>query len=242
MQSMLQEEFLRIFPIRSLSLAWFLGAGASASARIPTAGDLIWRFNNTLYCTNTKVDPRTCDDLGNEVVRTRLQGYFDAAGKYPPANSPEEYGSYFELTYPDGEDRCRFIETILHGAKPAFGHHILAALMKAGKVRQVWTTNLDRLVEDAAAKSFGSTSALAVSTIDSSSVAMRALDEGSWPTLGKLHGDCQSVALKNTTEELKNQESALRAALIESCKRFGFLDTPNTRPIRNARSITRQGK
>jgi hypothetical protein len=62
-----------------------------------------------------------------------------------------------------------------------------------------------------------------VSSIDSSAVAIRALNDGSWPLLGKLHGDFQSVALKNTTEELKAQESALRAALIESCKRFGLI-------------------
>jgi hypothetical protein len=223
MASMPFDEFLRLFPLRASSLAWFLGAGASASARLPTAGDLIWRFKRTLFCTNTKVDPRTCDDLGNDVVRTRLQSYLDSTGKYPPANSPGEYASYFELTYPDPQDRRRFIESMLHGATPAFGHQILAALMKAGKVRLVWTTNFDRLVEDAAAVTFGSTSTLTISTIDSSGVAIRALNEGSWPLLGKLHGDFQSVALKNTPDELKSQESALRAALIESCKRFGLI-------------------
>jgi hypothetical protein len=217
------DEFLRLFPIRSSSLAWFLGAGASASARLPTAGDLIWRFKRTLYCTTTKVDPKTCEDLGNEVVRERLQRYLDSTAKYPALNSPEEYASYFELTYPDPADRRRFLETMLHGASPAYGHHILAALMKVGSVRLVWTTNFDRLVEDAAAATYGSTSALTVSTIDSSSVALRALNEGRWPILGKLHGDFQSVALKNTTEELKTQESALRAALVESCKRFGMI-------------------
>ena len=217
------DEFLRLFPIRCSSLAWFLGAGASASARLPTAGDLIWRFKRTLYCTSTKVNPRSCDDLGNQVVRERLQAYLDSTRRYPAADSSEEYASYFELTYPDPADRRRFIETMLHGATPAYGHHILAVLMKAGRVRLVWTTNFDRLVEDAAAASYGSTSALTVSTIDSSSVALRALNEGRWPVLGKLHGDFQSVALKNTTEELKTQESALRAALVESCKRFGLI-------------------
>lgn len=223
MSSMQLDEFLRLYPIRSSNLAWFLGAGASASAKLPTANDLIWRFKKTLYCTSTKVDPRSCDDLGNDVVRARLQSYFDSAGRYPASDSPEEYASYFELTYPDPEDRRHFIETMLHGAKPAFGHHVLAALMVAKKVRLVWTTNFDRLVEDASASAFGSTSALTVSTIDSSSVALRALNQESWPLLGKLHGDFQSVALKNTTEELRTQDGALRAALVESCKRFGLV-------------------
>ncbi len=223
MSLMPTDEFLRLFPIRSSSLAWFLGAGASASARLPTAGDLVWRFKRALYCTSKKVDPKTCQDLGNEVVRERLQHFLDSAGRYPAINSPEEYATYFELTYPDPADRRRFLENMLHGATPAYGHQILAALMKTGNVRLVWTTNFDRLVEDAAAAAFGSTSALTVSTIDSSSVALRALNEGRWPVLGKLHGDFQSVALKNTTEELKTQESDLRATLVESCKRFGLI-------------------
>ena len=61
------DEFLGILPIRATSLAWFLGAGASASARLPTAGDLIWRFKRTLYCTSAKVDPRSCDDLAEKL-------------------------------------------------------------------------------------------------------------------------------------------------------------------------------
>ncbi len=179
MQSISVEEFLRLFPIRSSSLSWFLGAGASASARIPTAGDLIWRFKRTLYCTSAKVDPRTCEDLGNDVVRQRLQHYLDSTGKYPPTSSPEEYSSYFESTYPDPSDRRRFIETMIQGATPSYGHKTLAALMKLGRVRLVWTTNFDRLVEDAAASAYGSTSQLTVSTIDSSGVALRAINEGS---------------------------------------------------------------
>jgi len=52
---------------------------------------------------------------------------------------------------------------------------------------------------------------------------MRSLNEANWPLLGKLHGDFQSIALKNTTEELRTQESNLRLAFIESCKRFGLV-------------------
>ncbi|MCU1251573.1 MAG: integrase family protein [Edaphobacter sp.] len=98
------EEFLRLYPLRSSTLAWFLGAGASASARLPTAWDLAWRFKQTLYCTSSKVSRSTCEDLGNEVVRERLQRYLDSTGKYPQADSPEEYATYFEATYPDPND------------------------------------------------------------------------------------------------------------------------------------------
>ena len=220
---MTPEEFLRLFPLRSPALAWFLGAGASASARLPTAWDLIWRFKQAIYCTTAKVSRKTCDDLGNEAVRVRIQRYLDAAGKYPKTDSAEEYASYFEIAYPDPQDRRRFIEAMLLGAKPAFGHHVLAGLMKANKSRLVWTTNFDRLFEDACALIYGSTSALTVSTLDSSAVALRALNEGSWPVLGKLHGDFQSTSLKNTSEELRSQDTALRLALVESCKRFGLI-------------------
>lgn len=38
------DDFARRFALRAGNLMWFLGAGASAAAGIPTAGDMIWEF------------------------------------------------------------------------------------------------------------------------------------------------------------------------------------------------------
>src|SRR5437870_1177326 len=42
-------EFLRIFPMRASGLMWLTGAGASASARIRTAGQMIWHFKQQIF-------------------------------------------------------------------------------------------------------------------------------------------------------------------------------------------------
>lgn len=46
--------FLRLFQLRKAQIMWFLGAGASRSAGIKTAGDMIWEFKQKLYCSEKK--------------------------------------------------------------------------------------------------------------------------------------------------------------------------------------------
>ncbi len=69
----------------------------------------------------------------------------------------------------------------------------------------------------------GSTSKIVFASLETSAVAMSAINEGRWPVIGKLHGDFQSSQLKNTSDELKTQDAKLRRALVESCKRYGLM-------------------
>ena len=216
------DEFLRLHALRAPNIAWLLGAGASASAGIPTAYDMIWDFKRILFCAAQRVSVESCAHLGDSGVRGRLQRHFDDKGGFPAADSAEEYASYFEAAYPDEGDRRRYIDRQLVGANPSYGHFALAALMRADRVRVTWTTNFDAMVEDAIAQIFGTTSRLTVATLDASAVASQALNEGRWPLLGKLHGDFRSRRLKNVPEELRAQDAALRQALVESCRRFGL--------------------
>lgn len=216
-------EFLRIYPVRAKNLMWFLGAGASASARVATASDLIWSFKRTIYCSEQKVSPKAFDNLSDENARRRIQTYLDGTIRFPPAGDPDEYAALFEYAYPDAKDRRTRLDALLSGAQPSYGHKVLAALMKLGLTRVTWTTNFDRVVEDAAHASFGTSSRLTVATIDSAPTALRALNEGSFPLLVKLHGDFQSERLKNTKAELREQEAELRHALAEGCRRFGIV-------------------
>ncbi len=48
------DDFARRFALRAANLMWLLGAGASASAGIPTAGDMVWEFKQRLYTADTK--------------------------------------------------------------------------------------------------------------------------------------------------------------------------------------------
>ena len=215
-------DFLRLYEIRSPNVMWFLGAGASAAAGIPTAFNMIWDFKRTLYCSAQRVPISSCSDLGSPALRSKLQQHFDTSGGFPPENSDEEYSHYFRATYPDEQDRRRYIERKVANGSPSYGHLALAALMKLDRVRLVWTTNFDRMVEDAAAKFLGSSGRLVIATLDSANLAMEAINEGRWPLLVKLHGDFQSRQLKNTSAEIQAQDARMRHALVEACKRYGL--------------------
>ena len=215
-------DFLLTHSVRSPNIMWFLGAGASASAGIPTAYDMIWEFKRMLYCASRKVSIRTCSDLGDDQLRIRIQQYFDSTGGYPKLDSEDEYSFYFERVFPSERDRRRYIDQMVSEANLSFGHIALSALLKLDKIRLLWTTNFDRMVEDATAQMVGTSAKLVVSTLDTSRLAFQAINECLWPLLVKLHGDFQSNELKNTSDELKAQDIEMRNGLIEACKRFGL--------------------
>ncbi len=131
-------------------------------------------------------------------------------------------GYYFERAYPRAQDRRAFIEDAIVKGRPSFGHLALAALMSLDKVGVVWTTNFDRVVEDAAAKVLGTTTKLTIAALSSAEIAGDALREDRFPLYGKLHGDFQSDRLKNTGTELQAQDAAMRAALRTAAGRFGL--------------------
>jgi hypothetical protein len=89
-------------------------------------------------------------------------------------------------------------------------------MFKLNVARAVWTTNFDRMVEDAATRTFGNTSQMVTATIDAPYIAREAITEGRWPLLVKLHGDYHSRRLKNTSEELRAQDAELRRCLSQA--------------------------
>ena len=62
------DDFTRRFALRAPSLMWFLGAGASASAGVPTAADLIWEFKQELFVSQRRVPRQAVEDLGSPAV------------------------------------------------------------------------------------------------------------------------------------------------------------------------------
>ena len=100
--------------------------------------------------------------------------------------------------------------------------------MASGKVDCVFTTNFDPLIEEAA---LSANAILPVATqkrpiiaaIDSADRGMRCLNESDWPLVAKLHGDYQSIAIKNTGSELEQQDIRMRHVLVEAGQRFGMI-------------------
>jgi NAD-dependent SIR2 family protein deacetylase len=218
-----REEFLRIFPLRAKGLMWLTGAGASASAGIKTAGNMIWDFKKQIFCAEQKITAKSCPDLSDHAFRARLNQYFKTKGGYPAANSDEEYAFYFEAAYPQERDRRSYIDSMVTGATPSNGCIAIAILAKLNVLRTLWTTNFDHLPEDAFAKVFGTTTSFVVSSLDTPELAEQALAEAKRPLIAKLHGDFLSRRLKNTSEELKAQDQRLRRSLVNECKRQGLI-------------------
>jgi len=217
------DDFARRFSLRGQKLMWLLGAGASASAGIPTAADMIWEFKQRLYVTQRGASPQSVSDLSNPLVRSLLQGHIDASGKFPSPGAPDEYAALFEAVWSSERDRQIYLDSKIKGGKPSYGHIALATLLRADKARLVWTTNFDPLVPDACAKVYGGTGQLTTATPDAPAVALEALQAERWPIETKLHGDFRSRRLRNTSDELRHQDQSLRRALIEAGRRYGLI-------------------
>lgn len=217
------DDFARRFSLRAPQLMWFLGAGASASAGLPTAADMVWEFKRELYVSQQKVSRKSLADLSNPAVQAKLQTHIDSLQNMPEFGAADEYAALFEKVYPSEADRGTYINATIAGGKPSYGHLALATLMRAALVRIVWTTNFDSLLADACARIFDTTSSLTTVGLDNSHLLVEAFNSEQWPVEIKLHGDFRSRRLKNTSEELRAQDGTLRTRLIHSCRQFGLV-------------------
>jgi hypothetical protein len=79
--------------------------------------------------------------------------------------------------------------------------------MNAGHTRLVWSTNFDALVADACAKVYEGTGYLTTVALEAPTLGREVLNEERWPAEIKLHGDFRSRRLKNTYDELRQQDA-----------------------------------
>lgn len=219
----LGDDFVRRLSMRSGQLMWLLGAGVSVSAGIPSAWDMIWRFKQELYVAQRKVTRASVADLGDPAVQRLLDSHIASSESLPKLGSPDEYAALFEAAWPAERDRTTFIQGMIAGAKPSYGHVALATLFKANQSHIAWTTNFDHLLEDACMRVYDTTSALSTVALDAPDLAGQLIAAQKWPLEIKLHGDFRSRRLKNTAEELRHQDAALRLQLVDACQRFGMV-------------------
>lgn len=218
------DELARIHVVRGPQLMWLLGAGASAAAGVATAGQMIDEFKQIIYGTVHNV-PVAGLNMAERGVREKVQRFFDQAPGYPSAGDPDEYPQLFEAAWTSPSDRRAFIEKKVTQGRPGFGNIGLAALSALGRARIVWSTNFDRVHEQAAAIVLEPTAQLTVAALDTADIAVQALAQDRFPLYVKLHGDYQSERLKNTTDELRTQDERNRTALVQAAGRFGLLVT-----------------
>lgn len=200
--------------------AFFLGAGASITSGIPSAQTCIWEWKRSIFLTNNPGLEAQFSELSLPAVRLKIQKWLDSQGKYPANGAVDEYGFYIQKCYPIAEDRRAFFQEKTLLAVPYTGYRLLIELAKSEMVNTVWTTNFDGLVARAAAFSTGITPVEV--GIDCQARLPRAPNRHELLCVS-LHGDYRYDYLKNTGEELRQQEALLRDAFIDDARRTSLI-------------------
>jgi len=219
-----QGEFTGRFCARAQNFAWFLGAGASATAGLPTATDILWDLKRRYYCQEENQDISE-QDLQNEAVRTKIQTFMESRG-FPVLWADDEYPAYFEKIFGGDKDRQRkYLKDILseERATLSVGNRVLGAMIASGLCRAAFTTNFDSVVEKAVAEVAGQS--LSAYHLEGSRAANQALNNEEFPIYCKLHGDFRYDSLKNLPVDLATQNAALAECLLNAGNRFGFVVT-----------------
>ncbi|MGK7652252.1 SIR2 family protein [Roseovarius sp. B08] len=184
-------------------------------------------FKKQLFCQFSGTSRKQVDS-NDPLWVERIELFLSRRSILPPKDDPTEYAAAFEAVYPSQEDRRSYIEQAVTKGTPSFAHRGLAALISSGQVPCIFTTNFDSMIETAATVTDQLLAAparanLTVAGIDNADRASRCLRESQWPLLAKVHGDFQSVDLKNTSEELATQDLKMRSVLTGACGRFGLI-------------------
>lgn len=170
----------------------------------------IWEWKRSIFATRNPGLEDQFKELSLPAVRARIQRWLDAqAEQFPDAGALDEYGFYINACFPISEDRRRFFAAKTQNARPSNGYRLLCCLAEAGMVDSVWSTNFDGLTARAAADF--SLAPIEVG-IDCQHRLVRASRRDELLCVS-LHGDYRYDHLRNTSEELRQQEHALQQDL-----------------------------
>lgn len=227
MQHVDLQAFARVWSVQRERLAWLVGAGTSAAAGVPTAGQIVDDLLTRMYASSFGT-VREKLDIGDPAVMARIKGYFDGQNGMAPAGDPADYSTAFRLALPDPRARSKYFRDLVRDRVPSFGQRILGAAVVSGSVDLVVTTNFDELLESSVAAahaqhSSGTARLCSVAALGSVDRASAAVADDSWPLLIKLHGDYRESELKNLDTELRTQDERLRQAVIDASRRMGLV-------------------
>ena len=208
------DEFVRSIRVnRASPHAIFLGAGASLSSGVPSAGRCIDEWKRDIFVTNNATLKELVSEVTLPSTLRRIDNWLQQNGYWPP-DDKDEYSHFIEKCLPISEDRRKFFEPWIRDARPHVGYQLLCLLAQAQVIRSVWTTNFDCLVARACA-------ATSVTPIEIGIDCQRRLFRQPSNTelvCVSLHGDYRYDPLSNTETELQEQEEQLKASLIETAK------------------------
>lgn len=202
-------------PIVSLSVAlaeapatcaFFVGAGVSRDAGVPTGREVMLAGLRRLHQLETAADDPADDD--------ELAAWQSATGR-----EGITYSELLETITPDPAVRREYLAGFFEDKAPGPTHEALAALAKDGLVKVFVTTNFDRLLERA----------LQAQGIDPAVVSSDAdLDVGvprehAECLVLKPHGDYLQQTIRNTPAELAVLDPGIDAELTEIFSRYALV-------------------
>lgn len=188
---------------------FFLGAGASVSSGVLSAGLCIQDWKRRLFLSEVP-------GSNPKAPASEIQDWCSRQPGYPPEGSEEEYSFYVEKCYPSSNDRKAYFEDLQAGKKPALGYQLLALLAKEEIVKALWTTNFDNL----AAKTVAQTGVEFIEAgLDSAQKSRAMIAQGRPMLCVALHGDYRYGKLKNLPVEL-TQDETLRKAMLHRIRDF----------------------
>lgn len=217
-----QAELTGIISSNPKRFAWFIGAGASATAGLPTATDVLWDLKRRYYCQEENQE-YTRQDVQNSAVAAKIQAFMESRG-FPKQWAADEYPTYFDKIFGDDKERQRkYLAGKLSekNVQLSVGCRVLAALMHSGNTEVVFTTNFDSVVEKAVAEVTGSS--LSAYHLEGTGSAKNAFNNREFPFYCKLHGDFRFDSIKNLSQDLATQNTDLSACLINAANQYGFV-------------------
>lgn len=188
--------------LKGEEIIFLLGAGCSISSGCMPANKLIFEFKKRIYYAKHGM---ALDDkilVNNENFAKIIQQEY-------PSDMENPYSYYFEMCYPDPLDRSRFIKDNFIKMSPSYGYLCFAHYLMRKKVKNVFTTNFDNLIEKAIKK------------LDESYDVISQSDNLS-PMLSsdlniiKLHGDFNYDLIRNTEDELQSLSPKVFDVLINN--------------------------
>lgn len=175
-----------------------LGAGASITSGVMTAGDMVRDFKS--------MHKRQYPELE-----------LDKEAWY---STETEYSDLFERLFPEPAQRREHIEQCLRWAKPFWGYMYLVGLIENNVFNTVFTTNFDDLIAEACYQ-FSGELRPQICGHDSSVKYVRNMSPR--PKVFKLHGDFLYDNIKNSRNELESLETNMRDKLSQYASEFGLI-------------------
>lgn len=191
--------------------ALLLGAGASATSDIRTAGRLIDEWRQEIYLSLCK-DPLE----PYEVKKAKDWLWHHESHWYSPQR---EYSCLFEKKFDLPRQRRMFVEQEVDGKSPSLGYAYLIRLIEKRYFNATFTTNFDDLLNEAFHRFSNDRPIVCAHDSSISSITVTSKR----PKIIKVHGDYLFDDIKSTQRETESLEENTKRKLLEFSKDHGLI-------------------